>query len=206
MEYAGLDITISEDVYEPAEDSFLAAETITEELDKFEGRLSVADIGCGCGILGLVAGTNPNVRRIVFGDINEKAVDLCRTNINRNMALVGADCEAVKSDLFSDINGNFDLIIFNAPYLPDNDNDKMASTWYGGASGVELSVKFLGEAVDHIADGGEIILVVSSFGDIETLKERINGLNLYIAREKRQHISFEDIIVMVLARTAWFGS
>ncbi len=206
MEYEGLDIALDDNVYEPAEDSFLAAETIIEELKEFDGSVRVADIGCGSGILGLVAGTNSNVEKVVFGDISDEALKLCQKNIDRNLMLIRADCTVKKSNLFSDINGNFDMIIFNAPYLPDNDDSKMTSTWYGGKTGIELSVEFLRQAVNHLNDSARIIMVESSFGDIEALNKEISELGLCICREKRQHISFEDIIVMVLMKEAWFGS
>ncbi len=206
MEYEGLDIATDDNVYVPAEDSFLAAETIKEELDSFEGSVSVADIGCGSGILGLVAGTNPNVDKVVFADISDDALKLCQMNVDRNCPVVRANCIVKKSDLFSEVSGNFDLIIFNAPYLPDKDNSKIAGAWYGGKTGIEVSVDFLRQAVNHMNDESRIIIVESSFGDIDTLNREISNLGLYVSREKRQHISFEDIIVMVLGRADWFGS
>ncbi len=206
MEYAGLDITTNEEVYEPAEDSLLAADVISEELDKLEGTLSVLDIGCGTGILGLVAATNPNVERVIFADINEKALDLCRLNIGRNMGIVRANCDVIKSDLFSEIKENFNMIIFNSPYLPEGGKDKLSSAWYGGETGIEVSTRFLHQAVDHMSDNAEIILVVSSLGDLETLRKEINSLGLYIKRENKEHIHFEDIIVMVLVKTISIGS
>lgn len=206
MEYEGLEIATNDDVYEPSEDSLLAADTILEELNKLSGNLEVIDMGCGSGILGLVAATNPNVDKVTFADVSDKALDLCRINISRNMGKVRSNCEVIKSDLFADIMGMFDMIIFNAPYLPEDENDKLANAWYGGANGIEVSKKFLSQAIDHMADGGEIILVVSSLGDIETLKDEINSLELYITREIKQHIHFEDIIVLVIAKAIYAGS
>ena len=57
-----------------------------------------------------------------------------------------------------------------------------------------------------MADGAEVILVVSSLGDVETLQNEINALGLYVAGEKKQHISFEDIIVMVIGKVSYIGS
>jgi release factor glutamine methyltransferase len=206
MEYGGLEITTAEDVYEPAEDSFLSAEIVMAELNKYSGMLKVIDIGCGSGILGLVAATNPNVGKVVFADINDRALDLCRANISRNAGIVRADCDVVKSDLFSDITESFDIIIFNAPYLPEGKDDKMASAWYGGEKGIEVSKKFLGQAVDHMSNGAEIILVESSLGDLNALREEINALGLSVTAENKAHIHFEDIVVMILAKTVSIGS
>ncbi len=210
MEYAGLEITTDNEVYEPAEDSFLAADTVLEELNKLEGGLNVIDIGCGSGILGLVAATNANVGKVLFVDTNDRALELCRVNINRNMGIVRADCDVVKSDLFAEVTGKFDMIIFNSPYLPSDEKekskDKLASAWSGGEAGIEVSKKFLHQVVSHMADGAEVILVVSSLGDVETLQNEINALGLYVAGEKKQHISFEDIIVMVIGKVSYIGS
>lgn len=206
MEYEGLDITTNDDVYEPSEDSLLAADTVLEELNKLSGNLEVIDMGCGSGILGLVAATNPNVDKVTFVDISDKALDLCKSNINRNMGKVRSNCDVIRSDLFSEVMGLFDVIIFNAPYLPEGEKDKLSNAWYGGANGIEVSKKFLNQAVDHMADGGEIILVVSSLGDVETLRDEVNSLELYITREIKQHIHFEDIIVMVITKAIYAGS
>jgi methylase of polypeptide subunit release factors len=72
MDYKGLSITIEDSVYEPAEDSFLAAELIEEQLSATEeSALDVIDIGTGTGILGMVAARSNKVASVTFADKKE---------------------------------------------------------------------------------------------------------------------------------------
>jgi len=200
MEYEGLDLKTNDNVYEPAEDSFLAAEVVSDEIDKLGGQLGVLDMGCGCGIVGLLAGAKENVRSVTFADTSQEAVELARTNADRNRDIVHADCDFVKSDLFSSIDGRFDIIIFNAPYLAEGKGDKMSNAWYGGEHGVEVATAFLKQAVEHMNDHAEIVLIVSSLGDMQRLEEQMAPLGLAIDREQKTHVNFEDIVALVISK------
>lgn len=193
-----MQITASEDVYDPAEDSFLAADMVGEFVSKSKGHLSVVDMGCGTGILGLTAAKSANVDNVLFVDINEKAVALARSNAKANAALIHARCDFVQSDLFSKVSGKFDIGIFNAPYLPDNDKVKLAETWSGGAGGIEVTVKFLKEAKRHIKEGGHAIIVGSSLSEEKSLHTHIERLGYSVVGRVSVHISFEDIFVLLL--------
>ena len=100
-----------DDVYEPAEDSFLFA----ENLDVKEGD-QVLDVGTGCGLLGILAAKKAG--GVVAVDLNPFAIRCAR----ENSALNGAQdkMDFVQASLFSALNSGvrFDLILFNAPYLP----------------------------------------------------------------------------------------
>ena len=53
--------------------------------------------------------------RIVASDISEDALDVARSNAARNG--VSDRIEFVKSDLFTDVKGLFDIIASNPPYI-----------------------------------------------------------------------------------------
>lgn len=200
MEYHGLEIDSGDDVYAPSDDSFLAADMVDSTISEMGKGLDVLDMGCGTGILGLVAANMYNVERVVFADINESAIDFCRKNIKSNIGILHAECSVVKSNLFSNVDGRFDFIIFNAPYLPDDDRIKLSESWYGGDGGVELSIRFLDDAVGHLKPNGRILLVESSFGEIGRLYKALEASGFSIKKERRIHITFEDIIALVVAR------
>lgn len=206
MEYAGLDILINDNVYSPAEDSFLAADIIREELDGMGGGVEILEVGCGTGILGLVAAANRNAKHVVFTDVNDDALELCKANIQRNSDRISAECDVVKSDLFSNVEGMFDMIIFNAPYLPDGDKMKLSESWYGGERGIEISERFINSATDFMKTNGKIILIVSSLGDLEKLMATVSIRGLMVEREQKVHVDFEDIIALVLRKQDYFGS
>ncbi len=84
LEHEGLRISVTPDVYEPHEDSFLLAEAA-----RTEAFGSFIDLGCGTGLAGLSAATNAKVTEITFADLNEKALELAKENMERNKAALG---------------------------------------------------------------------------------------------------------------------
>ncbi len=205
IKYKGLKIITSRGIYEPAEDSFLAAEVLELQLGMFPiGELSVLDMGTGTGILGLVAATSPKVKRVLFADINQKAVAQAMENIAFNAGVIKAECAALHSDLFSNIDGNFDMIIFNAPYLKDekgeDKSDGMVKAWTGGKEGIEESLRFLQQASNHLNKNGRILLVASSLSNLAKLRSEYRRMGYKEKSEKKTHIFFEDIIAITLAK------
>ena len=91
-------------VYQPAEDTFLLIRSATAEVHADD---VVIEIGTGSGaVAGAVQKIAPKTLAV---DINPHAVAHAR-EVN--------GVTAVRSDLFSAVSGKFDLILFNAPYLP----------------------------------------------------------------------------------------
>lgn len=149
-------------VYDPQEDSYM----LCDEVRKYAfGK--VLDIGCGGGIQGLAAIDNHNVTKVLFSDINPECIKNTKRKIKNNPK---ADFEV--SDLFSEIKNSFDTIIFNPPYLPDDnlDNEKHITT--GGIKGHEILCKFLLYAKQHLNDNGIILIVFSSLSN----KDKIIGM------------------------------
>jgi len=199
LEYGNLSIKTLRSVYEPSDDSTLAAMAIESALAKIKGKISVLDVGTGTGILGLVAGTNQKVKRLTFGDIDPVAVTLAQKNYLKNRELIGAKCRFVKTDLFSRINGKFDLIVFNAPYLPadENTNSKALNrALNGGEDGMEVCIQFMSGLKAHLSRNGKALMVISSFGNLRRMRSEAVRLGLRTKTVAKQHIFFEDIIVV----------
>ncbi len=206
MEYSGLEIAIGEGVYEPAEDSFLAAEVVSRCITEMHSSLSVADIGTGTGLLGLVAALDSRCSRVAFCDVNYDAVELARNNFAKNRGKLYAKASFLRSDLLEGVHGLFDLIIFNAPYLrSENPGEDRRSDWAGGAEGVELSIDFLGQANLKLADGGRIVLTSSSLSNRPMLNDWIRKEALQILGERKIHLFFEDISCLVIGRSGPLG-
>lgn len=170
-------------VYEPREDSFLMGKVV-EELAS--GK--VLDIGCGSGIQGKAALETGGVASVAFADIDGLAVSNCNDSIDDEKA------EFIVSDLFENIEGRFDTIIFNPPYLPDDGRVKDIAL-DGGKEGWELIERFLGQAKAHLAEKGIILLLISTF----TNKEKVEGLmkerSFTYAIVAEQKMEFETLYV-----------
>ncbi len=113
----------------------------------------VADIGCGAGPGGiLVAGRAPSAE-VVLVDINDAALRFARINA----VLAGTRNIAFRlSDVLRDVEGDFDLIVSNPPYL--NDPLRRAYRHGGGALGEGLSELILGAALKRLTPGGTLLL------------------------------------------------
>ena len=144
-------------IYEPAEDSFL----LQKYVEKYAfGK--VLDIGSGSGIQAEAA--LKKTKNILAVDINKEAVKL----------LKGKGINSKYSDLFSNVKGKFDLIIFNPPYLPEEEKEdletKLVTT--GGKYGYEILERFFKNAKKFLNKNGKILIVFSSL----TNKKKVDSL------------------------------
>jgi release factor glutamine methyltransferase len=192
-------------VYEPAEDTYLAADHLIDVLAGHEGNsLSVLEMGCGTGLLGMIAAKSEKVKSIVFCDMNDRALSLARKNCSLNENALKARCSFVLTDLFSSIpdSEKFDLIIFNTPYLPRESERLKAdeTAWDGGKGGIEVADRFLSQAVSRLTHGGEVILISSSFADLRILSNRAALLGYELIGERRKHVFFEDIVSLLFLK------
>lgn len=166
--------------YGPREDSYLLADVVERYA---YGR--VLDIGTGTGIQAIVAAKKG--LEVTASDIDPKALDCARENARLNRV----DIEFVQSDVFSNIKGKYNTIIFNPPYLP--------SHWYqlkhvaldGGRHGRQFMDRFISECRNYAMEDHIFLLLESSFN---RYANDVKRLNAEVAA--KQHYFFEDIVVL----------
>ena len=131
-------------------DTYRFARAIEGVLDRPVRR--AVDIGCGAGPGAiLVARAHPDAE-VLAVDINDAALRLTRANAE----LAGTAVRGIRSDLLSGVDGAFDLIVANPPYMADP-----AARAYrdgGGPLGASLSLRILDAAIDRLAPGGTLLL------------------------------------------------
>ena len=136
------------------------------------------DIGCGSGAGAiLVARACPDAQ-VMGVDINPQALRL--TGINARLAGVD-NVEALHSNLLNDLEGEFDLIIANPPYMIDT--QERAYRHGGGELGAGLSLQIVESALKRLARDGTLLLytgiaiVDGRDGFLQALRERLNNEN-----------------------------
>ncbi|MBI2631776.1 methyltransferase [Candidatus Pacearchaeota archaeon] len=146
-------------MYQPREDSFLLA----RQVEKYAKNKKVLDIGTGTSIQAETA-LKAGAKEVIASDID----------INVIKHLKNKGIKFIQSDLFSNIIGNFDLIIFNPPYLPKDKSEDLESrkTTTGGKKGDEILLRFLEQVSSHLERDGVVLLIISSL----TPKEKIFSL------------------------------
>ena len=77
------------------------------------GNIRILDIGCGYGVVSVVLKRFFEKAKILSTDVNERALELTRENIQKNNRT--DDFEVRKSFVFDNISENFDVILSNPP-------------------------------------------------------------------------------------------
>ncbi len=168
-------------IYEPGEDSYL----LEKYVKKF-AKGKILDMGTGSGIQALAAEKKCN--NVLAADINPEAIALLRKK----------GINAIKSDLFENIKGKFDTIIFNPPYLPDDslEDEESKAITTGGLKGNEIINNFLRDAKSHLNKNGVILIVFSSLtGNVIKLFKKYN-YNYELLESKK--IFFEELYAYIL--------
>ncbi len=171
------------DVYPPSEDSIL----FIESLDIKKGE-KVLEIGCGSGVVSIhcaLSGAN-----VTSGDINPKAVKLTRINSELNSVTL----DVRETDVYSNISGRFDTILFNLPYLPVDEEGLLAKSWSGGPDGLGPLPELLEGAPDHLEENGRIVVVISSLMDTQALWDLLDSYDVKSLGELK--LFFEKLVVL----------
>jgi release factor glutamine methyltransferase len=169
-------------VYDPREDSYFLADFVKEH-----ARGRVLDMCTGSGVQAYAALQNPAIRDIVAADIDPAAVERVRES--------RYPIRAIQSDLFASLEGEqFDTIVCNPPYLPD-DRQPPDIALNGGPEGCELTVRFLEQAREHLAPNGQVLLLFSSFTNKERVDAALVRLGYGVAQLGELAFFFERLYV-----------
>ena len=196
--YGDLVLQVFEKVYEPAEDSFLAADSLTQVARKED---TVLDIGTGCGILAIIAAQK--AQKVIAVDINPHAVKCAKLNAENNH--VNSRLEVRLGDLFQSIQKaeKFNVIIFNAPYLPASQLEEktwIGRAWAGGPTGRRLIDRFITEAPLFLKRNGKILIVQSSLANIDETLRKFQEADLEAKLIAETKVAFETIVLIQASR------
>jgi release factor glutamine methyltransferase len=174
-------------VYEPREDSYL----LKKWVEKNSNGKKVLDMGTGSGILAIAAKASGAIS-VLGVDKNLKAIRLAKKNAKK----AGLNDISFKySDLFVEINEKFDLIIFNPPYLPEEEYATSLKNYdlIGGIKGNEVSIEFLRQAIGYLNPKGIVLMICSSLSDPFEIfnNARIFGYDYSILEEMK--LDFETL-------------
>ena len=186
-------VLVLPDVYQPCDDTYLLMESALNEVRPTD---SVLEIGTGCGVI--AKRIAERARCVIATDKNPRAVENAKLN----------GVEAIMGDLFADLDSQFDLIIFNPPYLPsgrDVPSDWQTHAWDGGPSGREVIVRFLSQVGNYLTQKGRVLLVISSitgYKEVTKLMHAQFGIVKAIAERK---FFFETLYVVLGAEATQSG-
>lgn len=160
-EFFKRDYYVCPDVLIPRRETELVCEQLLKRVSQ---SMSVLDLCCGSGVLGITAALEKG-SKATLADVDKKALAVAKFNAKYNNAKV----KFVHSNMFSAINGKFDAIVCNPPYIPTDDIDKLDDSVKnyephlaldGGRDGLEFYWRLANEAHKHLNAEGLIVMEI----------------------------------------------
>ncbi len=168
--FMGYDFDTAEDVLIPRMDTETLVETALKLVKDAEHNVDVLDMCCGSGCIGVSFGLWNKNSRIVLADVSEAAIGLTRRNVAKLCA--GDDrFEVVRTDLFEQISGNYDLILSNPPYIrsdvietlmPEVRDHEPHLALDGTADGLYFYRIIADKAREYIKDEGYVVFEIGN--------------------------------------------
>ncbi len=186
IKYKNSSINISEQAYEPAEDTWLLTDIALKET---ANGMDVLEVGTGTGFVSAVLAQNRDIN-LIATEINPFAASCARSN----------GVEVIRADLFSCFKDSavFDLILFNPPYLPTADEEKVPGwlnyAFDGGKDGRDTIRVFLDRVRPHLK--GSLLMLISSLTGIEEVHRMMQDKGFAVTIEGRDKCCFEELVVL----------
>lgn len=178
-EFCGLKIRVNPDVLSPRPETELLVEQAINFLkDKKDARALDLCTGSGCIAVTLALSTRAE---ITASDVSGKALATARGNAEFN----GAAVRFVLSDTFDNVDGKFDLIVSNPPYIPTAEIEGLDRevrdfepriALDGGADGLDFYRIIAAKAASRLKENGALMLECGE-GQAEKIIAMLDGFD-----------------------------
>lgn len=164
--FMGLDFKVNEHVLIPRQDTEILVE---EAMKHLHDGMRILDMcmGSGCILISLLHYSNDCSG--VGVDISEEALTVARENADRLLKGKTEKISFVESDLFEDVEGQFDLLVSNPPYIcskvietlmPEVREHEPLSALDGTEDGLYFYRRIVAESGKYLVPGGVLIFEI----------------------------------------------
>lgn len=188
--FYGLDLLVDKRALIPRYETEILVDLI---INDNSNNKKILDIGTGSGAISLALSKNLKDSKIIGVDISKNAIDLANENkIKLNINNV----EFKESDIFSNIDEKFDIIVSNPPYINKEDFEKLdnklyyepQNALYGGEDGLYFYKKIIKNAKNFLNKNGKIYLEIG----YDQKDSIINLLEEYGYKQIKSYKDFND--------------
>ena len=162
-EFMGLTFKVNENVLIPRFDT----EILVDEVVKYVGDefYKVLDMCTGSGCIAVTVSDMCDNATVVASDISKKALEVAK----ENNALNQTDVSFIESDLFENIEGLFDVIVSNPPYIKTEEIDNLMEevkvhdphlALDGRESGLDFYRRIIKDSKDYLKQNGMIFFEI----------------------------------------------
>lgn len=160
-EFYGYSFFVNENVLTPRQETELLVE---EVLKVCEGK-RVLDLCTGSGCIIISLAKLGNLKEAIGIDISEKALEVAKKNQER----LEASVTFIQSDLFEEVEGTYDIIVSNPPYIPTKEIEELMPevrdhepmlALDGTEDGLAFYRKIIENAKNYLNEGGAVLFEI----------------------------------------------
>jgi release factor glutamine methyltransferase len=214
QEFMGYEFDVAQYVLIPRPETELLVERALEvagKLKKDENGtgLRVLDMGCGSGCIGISFKLCRQKKgyindSVTLADISDKALALTKKNKEK----LGADVEIVKTDLFENIDGKYDMILSNPPYIRSGDvktimkdvqlyEPKLALD--GHEDGLYFYKRIIKDARDYLNENGVLIFEIG-YDQAEDIRALLVDAGYDNVEVIKDYAGFDRIVTAIVVQ------
>lgn len=161
--FCGMEFFVNEHVLIPRQDTECLVEEALKHI-KDQDRILDLCTGSGCILLSIGKLSGKKLG-LVGSDISEQALKVAKENAKR----LQVDADFLLGDLFENVEGEYDVIVSNPPYIPTEEIEKLTPEVkehepFGALDGKEDGLyfyrKIIKEAISHLKEGGWLLFEI----------------------------------------------
>jgi release factor glutamine methyltransferase len=164
VEFCGLTFLCDKRAMVPRPETEQLVELVESKIENRESR--IVDVGTGSGVLGLSLAAKFPEAKILAVDVSDDALALAQENAAR--LNLGSRVRFLKSRLLENVEGVFDLIVANLPYISTQERHTLSRevlhdpevALFAGTEGDELVCDLIAEAPSRLGPGGMLALEI----------------------------------------------
>lgn len=203
QDFMGYTFKVCEEVLIPRPETEILVETALELTESFKDCRAL-DMCCGTGCIGISYYLKRREEgfmedEMTLVDISENAVLLAE----ENMFNLGAKCDIIESDLFENIDGKYDLIMSNPPYIPTSDIDEIMEdvrefeprlALDGMEDGLYFYKKIIDESKMHLDSAGYLVFEIG-YNQYEDIRGLLFEAGFNDVSVKKDYAGLDRVVV-----------
>lgn len=175
QEFMKLNFYVDENVLIPQPDTEILVEEVLDicnkEINKIEDinklkNIKILDICTGSGAIGISIAKNIENVQIVESDISIKALQIAKLNCEKNE--IKEKINFIQSDMFEKIDGKFNIIVSNPPYISKEEIERLDKTVLsepmlaldGGIEGLDFYKILINESYKYLEKDGYLCMEI----------------------------------------------
>lgn len=200
QEFMKMNFFVNNDVLIPRPDTEILVEEVIK-LGKAKNNLTILDLCTGSGAIAVSLAKYLPMAKIYASDISRKALEVAQINAKNNEVL--DRIEFINSNLFEKIEGKFDIIVSNPPYIKteviktlDNEVQKEPIIALdGGEDGLDFYKKIVEEAYSHLKFNSHLCFEIG-YDQRDAVIEIIKNAKVYSGTYCKKDLYGNDRVIV----------